>query len=151
MLWWGSQMKREPHTRVERIALVESRDERGRLVAAQTPDSLPFAPQRFFSVSGVPAGTTRGDHAHRSCHQFLVCTAGRVDVIVKYPDAREEIVELDEPCKGLHILPLTWSCQHYVSDDAVLLVAASEKYDAAEYITDFDEYLELSRTAADQH
>jgi UDP-2-acetamido-3-amino-2,3-dideoxy-glucuronate N-acetyltransferase len=125
-------------------------DARGSLFVAEHPGGLPFAPERLFIVTGVPAGDVRGNHAHRTCHQFLVCTSGVVQVVVTYPDGRpDEVHVLDAPDRGIHIRPLTWSTQQYVSHDAVLLVAASEPYDASEYITDFDEYGVLARAASE--
>jgi hypothetical protein len=139
-------------TQADVIRFDGASDARGSLFVAEYPTGLPFAPERFFIVNGVPAGDTRGNHAHRTCHQFLVCTSGLVEVVIKFPDDRpDEIHVLNAPDRGIHIRPLTWSSQRYVSHDAVLLVAANEPYDANEYITDFGEYGALARAMSEAH
>jgi len=115
-------------------------DLRGKLSVGQSPISLPFEPKRFFVVYDVPSEAVRGEHAHKTCHQFLVCTHGAVTVIVDDGAAREQIV-LDAPLVGLHLEPLVWSVQYRFTDDASLLVLASDQYDPDDYIRDYDEFL----------
>ena len=119
-------------------------DHRGKLAVGQTPEGLPFQVQRFFIVSNVPPGEPRGIHAHRKCHQFLVCVAGSLKAVFD-DGASREVVLLDKPNLGLHMPPLTWGTQYDFSSDAVLLVLASERYDEADYIHDHQEFLELVR------
>jgi UDP-2-acetamido-3-amino-2,3-dideoxy-glucuronate N-acetyltransferase len=116
-------------------------DIRGRLVAAEMADVLPFRPARFFLVHAVPSSEVRGEHAHRECHQFLVCVKGSVHVVVDDGTRRQEIV-LDRPEIGIHVKPLVWGTQYKYSADAVLLVFASHPYDANDYIRDYDKWLE---------
>ena len=127
------------------IELVLNRDARGNLLVGQAPDQLPFVPVRFFVVSGVPVDSTRGTHAHRSCEQVLICLAGRVDVTSNDGTTLAEYT-LEPSSHALHIPPLVWGSQTYRTDDAILLVLASQQYDAAEYITDFAEFESLTRT-----
>ncbi len=115
-------------------------DLRGALTAAEFPTHVPFAPKRYFLVYDVPGKDVRGEHAHRTCHQFLVCIRGSLNVVVDDGSAREEI-RLDRPDVGLHLPPLIWAVQYKYSSDAVLLVLASEAYDPADYIRDYDEFL----------
>jgi len=116
-------------------------DIRGRLVAAEMGDVLPFKPARFFLVHAVPSSEVRGEHAHRECQQFLVCVKGSVHVVVDDGARRQEIV-LDRPEIGIHVKPLVWGTQYKYSADAVLLVFASHPYDANDYIRDYDKWLE---------
>jgi acetyltransferase-like isoleucine patch superfamily enzyme/dTDP-4-dehydrorhamnose 3,5-epimerase-like enzyme len=116
-------------------------DIRGRLVAAEMADVLPFKPARFFLVHAVPSSEVRGEHAHRECQQFLVCVKGSVHVVVDDGVRRQEIV-LDRPEIGIHVKPLVWGTQYKYSADAVLLVFASHPYDANDYIRNYDKWLE---------
>lgn len=116
-------------------------DIRGRLVAAEMADTLPFKPARFFLVHDVPSSEVRGEHAHRECHQFLLCVKGSVHVVVDDGVRRQEIV-LDRPEIGIHVKPLVWGTQYKYSADAVLLVFASHPYDANDYIRDYAKWLE---------
>lgn len=125
------------------IEFVRNADERGTLTVGEYPVSLPFEVRRFFLVKDVPIGETRGDHAHRECHQLLICTAGRVEVIIRARDGSTTAINLDNADRGLHIPPLVWAQQRYLTPDAMLLVFASHKYEDSDYIRDFEEYAAL--------
>jgi acetyltransferase-like isoleucine patch superfamily enzyme/dTDP-4-dehydrorhamnose 3,5-epimerase-like enzyme len=116
-------------------------DIRGRLVAAEMAEVLPFKPARFFLVHAVPSTEVRGEHAHRRCEQFLVCVKGSVHVLVDDGMSRQEIV-LDRPEIGIHIRPLVWGTQYKYSADAVLLVFTSHPYDPNDYIRDYGTWLD---------
>ncbi|MHB1582163.1 MAG: WxcM-like domain-containing protein [Acidimicrobiales bacterium] len=120
--------------------LTAAEDIRGRLVAAQVDDGLPFVPRRVFAVYDVPSIEVRGSHAHRTCEQLLVCVAGSLMVHVDDGAHRSEFL-LDRPTLGLHIEAGVWSVQYRYSPDAVLLVLASEEYDPDDYIRSYDEFL----------
>ena len=135
--------RKVPSSRVPGAKLVQltrADDLRGSLVAANFEQDLPFVPQRFFTVFGVPSTDVRGAHAHRQCHQVLVCVQGSVTALVDDGKGRQEFV-LDRPDIGLHMEPMIWGTQYRYSADAVLLVLASHPYDAADYIRDHDEFL----------
>ena len=121
-------------------------DMRGMLSVGEFDRDLPFTPKRYFVVFAVPSAEVRGEHAHRQCHQFLVCITGSMSVVVDNGTQREEF-RLDRPDAGLHIPPLVWATQYRFSADAVLLVFASEKYDAVDYIRNYDDFLEAIRPA----
>lgn len=127
-------------------ALPHFADIRGDLVVAEFARDLPFAPRRQFLVFNVPSEETRGEHAHRQCHQFLVCVHGSVTVLADDGVHRQSFV-LDAPTVGLHLPPMTWGVQYRYSADAVLLVLASEPYDEADYIRRYDQFLEAVRGA----
>jgi dTDP-4-dehydrorhamnose 3,5-epimerase-like enzyme len=128
---------------VHQLTLAE--DLRGRLAAGEFGRDIPFTPKRFFMVFDVPGKEVRGEHAHRKCHQFLVCIRGSINVVVDDGRASEEI-RLSDPNRGLHIPPMIWAVQFKYSDDAVLLVFASEHYDANDYIRDYEEFRSLVHT-----
>jgi acetyltransferase-like isoleucine patch superfamily enzyme/dTDP-4-dehydrorhamnose 3,5-epimerase-like enzyme len=115
-------------------------DLRGSLSAAEFVRQVPFVPKRYFVVFDVPGRDVRGEHAHRHCHQFLVCVRGSLAVVVDDGTTSEEIV-LDEPNLGLYMPPMIWAVQYRYSADALLLVFASDHYDADDYIRDYDEFL----------
>jgi len=116
------------------------RDLRGDLTVGEFEQHVPFAPRRYFMVFGVPNREVRGEHAHRECHQFLVCARGDCAVIAD--DGRHKVeVALNQPNKGLHLPPRTWGIQYKHSPDAVLLVFASHHYDPVDYIRDYETFL----------
>jgi acetyltransferase-like isoleucine patch superfamily enzyme/dTDP-4-dehydrorhamnose 3,5-epimerase-like enzyme len=129
---------------LHRVPLIE--DLRGNLAARQCGDGIPFVPHRYFVVSDVPTREVRGEHAHRRCQQLLTCLCGSVHVVVDDGTDRQEYV-LDSPELALYVPPMVWAIQYKYSPDALLLVLASETYDADDYIRDYDEFVrELART-----
>jgi acetyltransferase-like isoleucine patch superfamily enzyme len=120
------------------------RDMRGSLSVAEFPREIPFVPKRYFVVFDVPSSEIRGEHAHRTCHLFLVCVRGACSVVVDDGSSREEF-RLDRPTLGLHLPPMVWGTQYKHSADAVLLVFASEWYDPDDYIRDYQAFLDEVR------
>jgi UDP-2-acetamido-3-amino-2,3-dideoxy-glucuronate N-acetyltransferase len=118
------------------------RDLRGSLAAAELGKQLPFQPKRFFVVHDVPSRHVRGEHAHRTLHQFLVCLNGELSLVVDDGSRRQE-VRLRGPEVGVHLPPMVWGIQYRFSPDAVLLVLASDVYDPEDYVRDYDEYKRL--------
>ncbi|HLD98909.1 MAG TPA: WxcM-like domain-containing protein [Bdellovibrionota bacterium] len=127
------------------VRLSEVKDMRGNLAVLEHAKGLPFQPKRIFMVFDVPSKKVRGEHAHRKCHQFLICVKGSCSVVVDDGRNREEIL-LDDLSTGIHIPPMVWGVQYKYTPDAVLLVLASDPYDRNDYIRDYDEFLELVRT-----
>lgn len=118
------------------------RDIRGSLSVGEFPRDIPFTPKRYFMVYDVPNKETRGEHAHRQCHQFLICVKGQCSVLVDDGVHRAELV-LDGADKGLHLPPMVWGVQYKYSQDAMLLVFTSDYYDSADYVRDYAEFLTL--------
>lgn len=117
-------------------------DPRGSLSVGEFGRSIPFEAKRYFIVFDVPSGEVRGEHAHRECHQFLLCVKGSCMVIADDGSNRQEFV-LDKPNVGAHLPPMTWGVQYNYSPDAVLLVFASHYYDDADYLRNYDEFAKL--------
>ncbi|MDC8011106.1 WxcM-like domain-containing protein [Tahibacter soli] len=124
--------------------LKQVKDLRGSLSVGEFPTDIPFNAERYFLVYDVPSAETRGEHAHLACHQFLVCVKGSCAVVADDGSRRQEFL-LDRPELGIHLPPMVWGIQYKYSPDAVLLVFASHRYDAADYVRDYDRFLALSR------
>lgn len=117
-------------------------DLRGSLSFAETGQKLPFEPKRYFIVFDVKSKEVRGEHAHRRLHQFLVCVKGSCAVVVDDGKSRKEYL-LDQPNLGIYLPPMIWGIQYKYTADAILLVLASDIYDPADYIRDYDEFISL--------
>ncbi|MGB3072237.1 MAG: WxcM-like domain-containing protein, partial [Ottowia sp.] len=126
--------------------LREVQDMRGFLCAAEFDANLPFVPRRCFWVYAVPNQQIRGEHAHRRCAQFLVAVTGRLRVVADDGERREEFW-LDRPHLGLYLPPMTWGIQYGYSEDAVLMVLASDPYEPQDYIRDYAEFQHLANAA----
>jgi acetyltransferase-like isoleucine patch superfamily enzyme/dTDP-4-dehydrorhamnose 3,5-epimerase-like enzyme len=121
------------------IELPRFRDMRGTLTVAEVDQALPFVPRRIFAVYEVPSARVRGEHAHRVCEQLLVCVVGTCNVMVDDGTSRSEVM-LDTPTRALYIPPMVWSAEYSYSAEAILIVAASHKYDDADYIRDYEQW-----------
>ncbi len=119
-------------------------DERGSLVALEKDRNVPFDIRRVYYIYKTEQGVSRGYHAHRNLRQVAMCVAGSCRMVLDNGKAREEVV-LDCPTRGLLIESMMWREMHDFSDDCVLLVLASELYDEADYIRDYDEFLRSAK------
>tara|TARA_A100001391_G_scaffold160_2_gene318 strand:+ start:17330 stop:18268 length:939 start_codon:yes stop_codon:yes gene_type:complete len=118
-------------------------DIRGSLTVGEFERTVPFAIKRYFMVFDVPSAETRGEHAHRECHQFLICARGSCSVVADDGKNRQEFV-LDRPDIGIHLPPMIWGIQYKYSSDALLLVFASEYYKTEDYIRKYEDFKMLS-------
>lgn len=122
-------------------------DLRGNLTFGETQRHIPFAVRRYFLTFSVSSEQVRGEHAHRTLHQFLTCVHGRVHIAADDGSNQADFL-LDRPNLGIHIPPMTWSVQYRFSSDAVLLGLCSNEYDPADYIRDYAEFLALVRATS---
>lgn len=127
---------------LHRLPLVD--DVRGMLSFGEFERHVPFAIKRYFLVFGVSSKHIRGEHAHKTLHQFLVCVHGRCNVVVDDGTHRQEFI-LDNPSIGVYVPPMVWAVEYQYSPDAVLMVLASDHYDAQDYVRDYGTFLELCR------
>jgi len=114
-------------------------DDRGSLVALEGNKTVPFDIKRVYYIFGTEPGVARGFHAHRALKQVAVCITGKCRMRLTN-GAEEAEIWLDSPIKGLVIEEMVWREMHDFSPDCVLLVLASEHYEEADYIRDYDEF-----------
>lgn len=136
----GSAQTKVTGVTLHRMPHVE--DLRGTLSFGETGGQVPFVVKRYFLVFDVANEEIRGEHAHRTLHQFLICVHGRCQFLADDGRNRQDFV-LDSPAIGIHVPPMVWGVQHKYSRDAVLLALASENYDPADYIRGYSEFLEM--------
>ncbi|MFO1150480.1 MAG: WxcM-like domain-containing protein [Alsobacter sp.] len=114
-------------------------DIRGGLIFGEFERTVPFAAKRYFAVLNVPSLETRGEHAHRECAEFLICVTGDCSVVADDGYHREEFL-LNKPTIGLLLPPMVWRVHYKYSTNAVLVVFASQYYDASDYIRDYSAF-----------
>jgi dTDP-4-dehydrorhamnose 3,5-epimerase-like enzyme len=124
-------------------------DERGSLIALQGGIDIPFNIARVYYVFATKPGVDRGFHAHRNLRQFAVCVSGSCVMILDNGSERVSI-SLDSPDVGLEIGPMIWREMTEFSKDAVLLVLASARYDPADYLKDYDEFVALAKSGSSE-
>lgn len=117
-------------------------DERG-LMGVVDFQLLPFTPKRFFWLTNVPNGESRGGHAHRSCEQFIVCLSGSIICDATDLHGVRSQTKL-EPGASYYLPIFTWLDITGFTTDANVGVFASETYNEEEYIRSRDEFNSLS-------
>lgn len=127
---------------VIKYAFQQHGDERGMLVALEEHKDIPFEIKRVYYMYDTKEGVRRGFHAHKNLEQILVCVSGSCKVLLDNGSERK-VVSLETPYEGLYISNSMWREMYDFSEDAVLLVLASDYYKEEDYIRDYDEFKNL--------
>lgn len=105
---------------------------------------LPFEVRRFYFIRDVPAGATRGSHAHRNLEQLIVAVTGSLTVELD-DGATTASFALTGPSRALHVPPGYWRTLRDFEPGTVVAVLASREYDESDYIRDYNEFIEWSK------
>lgn len=119
-------------------------DDRGQLVAIETMKDIPFEVKRVYYIYDTLPGVRRGFHAHLNLQQILLCVHGSCKIHLDNGTDTAEVL-LNKPNEGLYIANDMWREMYDFSEGAVLLVLASEHYDEADYIRNYEKFIEMVR------
>jgi len=109
-------------------------DSRGNLTVIE--NVLPFVIERVFYIYGVDR-SERGGHRHYKTIQAAICIKGECKIISN--DGKEiQVFHLSMPSICVLLEPKDWHKMYDFSNDAILMVLASEKFDQNDYI--FENY-----------
>ena len=120
-------------------------DPRGNLTVAEQMGNVPFEVKRVYWTYDVPGGESRGGHAHKQCVEFIIAVSGSFTVTLDDGKGHYEAHHLNHPWQGLLVSTGIWRTLEDFSSGAVCLVLASELFDEADYIYEYDEFLEYVR------
>lgn len=123
-------------------------DPRGNLTFVEGDKHVPFPIKRVFYLYDVPTAASRGAHAHRQQHQFLICLSGSFDVEIDDGTDRR-VVHLNRPWKGLHVPPTIWAAEVNFDPGTLCLVLASDTFSEMDYIRGYDAFLASRQTISD--
>jgi oxalate decarboxylase/phosphoglucose isomerase-like protein (cupin superfamily) len=123
--------------RIIKIPKIE--DPRGNLSVIEK-DVLPFEIKRVYYLYDVPSGAERGGHSHKEQQELLVALSGSFDVILNDGNV-EKKVTLNKPFEGLLIPNRVWRELKNFSSGSVCLVVASDVFEEADYIREYEEFL----------
>lgn len=112
----------------------------GNLTVVQSEDTLPFDVKRVFYIFDVPAGESRGGHAHREVKEFIVAAAGSFCVTLD-DGGEKRTVMLNRPFQGLLVEPDVWLTLHDFSSGAICLVMTSDHFSHSDHIKDYNEFI----------
>ncbi|WP_286064945.1 sugar 3,4-ketoisomerase [Faecalibaculum rodentium] len=125
---------------MKKVKFQQHGDLRGQLVAIEEEIDIPFKVKRVYFMYDTVSGVRRGYHAHKNLKQILFCVHGSCKVLLDDGLIKETVL-LDKPYEGLYIENDIWREMFDFSEDAVLMVLASEHYNELDYIRDYDEFL----------
>ncbi len=111
----------------------------GSIIEIESNINISFNVKRIYYLYDVPEGEKRGGHAHINLYQLITAVRGSYSVILD-DGVHKKTVKLDRPDMGLLIVPGIWRELINFSAGAISLVLASEIYNEADYIRDYNEF-----------
>ena len=137
----SAPLKKETIMEVEKIKFDAHTNNTGNLVFLEGNRDIPFNIKRVYYLYGIKKGERRGLHAHKDLQQAYICLHGSCKVLLD--DGKEKTnVLLDSPDDCLLFTGgVVWREIYEFSQDAVLLVLASEHYDEEDYIRNYDDFV----------
>ena len=118
---------------------------KGDISVVENGITVPFDVKRVYYLYDVPGGVSRGGHAHKELYQLIVAASGSFTVILDDGKVKRSF-HLNRPYQGLLVTPGIWRTLEDFSSGSVCMVLASEKYDAADYIRDYDEFIQYKQS-----
>jgi len=109
-------------------------------IAVIENDVIPFEIKRVYYLYDIPSSAVRGGHSHKKLQQVLIAISGSFDVVLKDGKTQKKVT-LNKPSKGLLIDNNIWRELENFSSGAVCLVIASQVFDEADYIRDYNDFL----------
>lgn len=131
---------------ITKIAFPTHSNDTGSLSFLEAERHIPFAIRRIYYIYDVESGARRGFHAHKNLKQVLFCIHGSCKLLLD--DGTEKTtVCLSSASEGILLDGVIWREMFDFSPGAVLLVLASEYYDEADYIRNYEDFLSYVRGA----
>ncbi|MGB9980312.1 sugar 3,4-ketoisomerase [Methanobacterium sp.] len=121
------------------IGLPKVVDKRGNLTFIEENNHVPFEIKRVFYLYDVPGGESRGGHALKDSHQFIIAANGSFDVILDDGNTRMRY-HLNRSYYGLYVPKMVWRELDNFSSGSVCLVLTSAPYNEDGYIRDYDTF-----------
>ncbi|MGI6306184.1 MAG: sugar 3,4-ketoisomerase [Bacteroidales bacterium] len=137
-------MKRSQISDCSIIELPKVHFKAGNMSIVDGINEVPFKVDRVFWIYDIPAGESRGAHAHKECHQFIIAASGSFEVEADNGTEKKTFY-LNRPFYGLHVPPGIWAHEFNFSAGAICLVLTSHPYDDGDYIKSYDEYQRFIR------
>ncbi|RMH51807.1 MAG: WxcM-like domain-containing protein [Zetaproteobacteria bacterium] len=124
--------------------ITDGRD--GRLCIMEALRDIPFAVKRVYYINHLENRVSiRGEHAHKQLQQAIFCLQGSFLLRLDDGTRRQEIL-MNRDDLGVLLGPGLWHTMTGFSPGCILLVVASDYYDEADYIRDYEEFLRFVGT-----
>lgn len=125
------------------INLPKIEDSRGNLSFVESCNQIPFQIKRSYWIYDVPGGHYRGGHAFKTQQEFIIALSGSFDVKLNDGE-KEKIFSLNRSYYGLYVPNMLWREMLNFSTNSLALIVSSTTYSDADYIRDFDLFLNLA-------
>ncbi len=129
---------------VEKLVFPKIHEARGNLSFIENSVHIPYDIKRVYYLYDVPSGSERGGHAHKELLQTIIALAGSFDIHLDN-GYQKETIQLNRPNEGLLLPTMVWRTIDNFSSGSVCMVLASDFYNEAEYIQDYDEFVTAVR------
>jgi hypothetical protein len=116
----------------------------GNITVVENEMAVPFNVKRIFYLYDIPGGESRGAHAHKECHQFLIAASGSFEILLEDGITKRQ-VQLNRANIGLHIPPGIWASEVNFSSGSICLVLASHQYNEKDYVRDYVEFVNIKK------
>lgn len=124
---------------IELPRVVDERD--GVLSIMQGNKDIPFDIKRVYYINHLEnLESVRGKHAHKALQQVIFCINGSFTLTLDDGHNKQDI-HMWRDNIGVLLGTGLWHEMHSFSSGCILLVAASDYYDEADYIRDYDDFL----------
>ena len=118
----------------------------GSLISLEESKNIPFEIRRVYYIYGITSSVSRGAHAHKESNQMLICVHGSCEILLDDAKVQKRLI-LDKPDMGLFQKKMIWGEMQNFSKDCVLMVLSDDFYSPDDYISDYDQFLELAKMA----
>lgn len=126
------------------ISLPQVGNRHGFITSINNNVEVPFETNRIYYLYDIPGGESRAAHAHKELQQLIVAASGSFDITLD-DGVNKKTFNLLRPNVGLYMVPGIWRDLSNFSSGAICLVLASDVYKEADYIRDYDEFLEAKK------
>lgn len=127
------------------VCLPKIADNRGNLSFVEEENHIPFKIERAFWIYDVPGGEERGGHAYKETEEFIIALSGSFDVVLDDGAGNVQTFQLNRSYYGLYVPKMIWRQMTNFSTNSVAMVLASTRYDAKDYVRDYEEFKALKR------
>lgn len=126
------------------IELDKHSHDQGNITVVENGVDVPFEVRRAYYLYDVPGGESRGGHAHYELRQLIVAASGSFDVRLDDGNVKRTFT-LNRPYQGLLVTPGLWRELDNFSSGSVCLVLASMAYEEADYIRNYEDFIEYKK------
>lgn len=117
---------------------------KGDICVVENGETVPFDVKRIYYLYDVPGGECRGSHGHKQLEQMIIAASGAFTITLDDGKAKRTFT-LNRPYQGLLVKPGMWRTLDDFSSGSVCLVLASEKYEEADYIREYNDFVKYRK------